>query len=203
MNKGIIYIANVPNGMAYVGQTIQPLLKRKHGEYNPYFTNAIKKYSNKIVWKILIEVSEKELDTLEVFFIAKYNTLYPNGYNFETGGNKNKHASLKTRIKMSDNHADVSGKNNPNYGKHRSEDIKNRISKSKEKFEYTITRPDGVIEITKNLKKYCKENGLHNTAMSLVFSGKQKYHKGFKCKRLDQRNTNSVPERLSRDETKT
>jgi hypothetical protein len=44
--------------------------------------------------------------------------------------NKGKEFSEEAKQKMRDNHADVSGENNPNYGKHWPEEIKRKISES-------------------------------------------------------------------------
>lgn len=57
--------------------------------------------------------------------------------------------------------------------------------KSHYKYNYTITTPDGTIITTKNLKKYCKDNGLNQRNMWLVASGRVKTCKGYKVKRLD------------------
>ena len=102
---GIIYQAlNTANNMSYVGQTIRTLKERKSGKYNKYFSNAIKKYGDIIQWTILAEVSLKELDRLEKYYISELNSLYPNGYNFETGGNKHKQLSSISKKKMSKSH---------------------------------------------------------------------------------------------------
>ena len=98
--SGIIYQAlNTENNMSYIGQTTMGLTKRKHGGYNRYFSNVIKKYGDSIKWIVLEEVSVEKLDELERHYIKKLNTIYPNGYNFESGGNKNKKYSSASRKK--------------------------------------------------------------------------------------------------------
>ena len=54
--------------------------------------------------------TERLVDVLESFFIKRFNTLHPNGYNLETGGNRFKTLSEQTRQKMS-----ISRMGHPNY----------------------------------------------------------------------------------------
>ena len=51
---------------------------------------------------LLEECSIDELDNAEIKHIKEKNTLAPNGYNLESGGNKNKFASADTRAKQSE-----------------------------------------------------------------------------------------------------
>lgn len=54
----------------------------------------------------------------------------PNGYNMQTGGTLNKVMSDVLKKKMSESKKEI---NNPNFGKPRSENTKNKISISKTK----------------------------------------------------------------------
>lgn len=101
MINGIIYCyTNIVNGKKYVGQTIQP--KQRHyqhfwrprlDDHHNYFHNAIAKYG-KEVWKyeVLFETNgtredvKRALNEKERFYIQELNTLYPNGYNMNDGG---------------------------------------------------------------------------------------------------------------------
>ncbi len=60
------------------------------------------------------------------------------------------------------------------------------------KYIYTITTPKGKIEITKNLEKYCRCNGLRSRDMWNVAVGNQKTCKGYKVTRQPI-NTHKVP----------
>lgn len=74
--------------------------------------------------------------------IKELNTLVPNGYNLETGGHKNKHLSEETKQIIRNIHLGKTlpeetrrkmsisrkGKNNPIFGKPRSETTKQKIS---------------------------------------------------------------------------
>lgn len=98
---GIIYKATDPTGKLYIGQTIQNLNERKRGRYNPYFQNAINKYGDKMKWEIVGMYPIDRLDFVECCCIYYMNTIYPNGYNFESGGSKNKIVSEETKRKLS------------------------------------------------------------------------------------------------------
>ena len=62
------------------------------------------------------------------------------------------------------------------------------------KYTYTITTPKGKIEITKNLEKYCRCNGLRPRDMWNVAVGNQKTHKGYKVTReqINNQKTNEI-----------
>jgi len=211
--KGIVYIAtNQINGMKYVGQTTKTLTERRKNGYNNYFTRALNKY--KFNWtEIVVDVSE--LDLWERFYIKHYSTMYPNGYNFESGGRKNKTVSNVSREKVS---IAQQGKNNSFYGKKHSIGTKHKMSKAKEGNAHTnavkqkiskslkgrrhtiarrykqataqsskweIIKPSGKIELVINLKQYCRVHNLSSGAMNAVAKNKRKHHKGYKCKKID------------------
>lgn len=114
----IIYkISNNVNDKVYIGQTID-LKKRwqnhKHDSkrLNQTIYYAMRKYG---VENFKIEIihecnNEDELDEMEVKFIAEHNS-YKNGYNMNIGGNV------------------LRGKNNPMYGKPRSDEDKQKSRK--------------------------------------------------------------------------
>lgn len=49
---------------------------------------------------------------------------------------------------------------------------------------YKITKPNGDIEIIKNLAQYCRDNNLNSSTMSQVALGNHKHHKQYKCEKL-------------------
>ncbi len=119
--KGIIYLAaDTTNDLQYVGQTVRTLEKRKQGGYNSYFQNAINHHGDKIVWDIIGEFEESELDLIERCYIYSLDTVYPNGYNFDSGGCKHKHMSESSRKKMSES----------NKGKIISDETKRKLSEA-------------------------------------------------------------------------
>lgn len=145
----------VPTNKWYIGQTRQNpeirwgtngknyLKKRKNGCFNqPKFANAIIKYG----WLsfkhyILATCTETDVDNIERYFINKHNSIN-NGYNLESGGNKNKKLSNETKTKISltnkivMNSPEIKKKQsenqkltgNHNYGKKLSEETKRKLS---------------------------------------------------------------------------
>ena len=107
---GFIYkITNTVNGKSYIGQTIQKPEKRINNHFYPggsgctALHNAIQKSGrDAFTVEILHEVLDIFLDDLEIAEIKRYNTLVPNGYNLDSGGNANKVVSDETRQKMSE-----------------------------------------------------------------------------------------------------
>lgn len=106
----IIYlITNKLNGMKYVGQSYTSFRKRYKTKnnwwkytHNDYLMNTIKKYGIENFSISILEHNVKddfELDNLETYYIKELNTLYPNGYNFDSGGNSNRYFCQKSRNK--------------------------------------------------------------------------------------------------------
>lgn len=127
----IVYIIeNTKNNKKYVGQTKNMknrkiLHKSKIGKTNLPLYNAMKKYGWRNFDFQIIYNSDDINDILEkeTFFIKKYNTLHPNGYNMTIGG-EGCCPSEETRKKMS-----ISAKKWTNTKKHKKEFIKLMTSK--------------------------------------------------------------------------
>lgn len=111
----VIYSLCFPSGKFYVGQTVN-FNDRMNGhksdstnsnkrKYNSLINNAIRKYGwDRVAKKIEQVCSLENVDEWERFYIQAYNSLAPNGYNLESGGNKNKIISDETRKKLSEVH---------------------------------------------------------------------------------------------------
>lgn len=149
--KYIIYKhVNKTNGKVYIGQTsISPEKRWKNGSGyigNKYFFNAIQKYGWDGFEHIIVEsgLTLEEANKQEENLIAEYKSNKKEcGYNIRNGGRNSKmHPESKrkiseakmghtvtaeTREKISKNHADMSGKNNPMYGKRHSKETKDKI----------------------------------------------------------------------------
>jgi group I intron endonuclease len=133
-NNDILYLHITPCGKKYFGVASTTAKKRwrNGGGYinNEYFTRAIEKYGwDNIEHIILAEgLTSFEADLFEIFCIAYYNTMNRDiGYNLTSGGRKHYHHAEETKQKMKDNHADVSGENNPFYGKYHSEETRQKM----------------------------------------------------------------------------
>src|SRR5210317_45476 len=92
---------------------------------------------------------------------------------------KGKKHSLETRKKMSENHYDVTGKNNPFYGKKHPKEVMEKI-KYKISKDYGFLSPENKVFKGRNLVEFCKQMKLSYDSMYLVLRGKQAVHKGWR-----------------------
>jgi group I intron endonuclease len=137
---GTIYIAtNLINNKQYIGQTSRSLQERKNNHKSEKTTFpihlAIKKYGIENFKWIPIEYPIEELDEMECFWIQTLNTIRPNGYNLQYGGQKNRLYSEESKRKMSEVRK---GEKHPLYGTHRSEETKEKISKANKGKQYKL-----------------------------------------------------------------
>ncbi len=166
---GIYCITNKIDGKVYIGQSTNITERFRHHKSelkynrhkNSHLQNSWNKYGlENFEFSILEKCNIDDLDRLERFYINKYNSMDREfGYNRESGGNAKKCASLETRKKISENHIDVSGENNPMYGKKMSEEsiLKtttnenyiNRKVKGEDNWRCSISKED-VIAIKKH-----------------------------------------------------
>ena len=93
----VYLIKNTVNGKQYIGQTSKTLSQRwgkhknqaRHGR-NCALATAIEKYGAEKFTIELLHVCEnkEEMDFVEMFYIALFNTKAPTGYNLTDGGEK-------------------------------------------------------------------------------------------------------------------
>lgn len=142
----IIYKAtNKVSGKKYIGQTGRDLsdrIKQHCLDSSPClaFSRAIKKYKlESFEWVILYETDDPfTLNFMENYYIAKYDTLAPNGYNLNTGGGKSFIVSDETRRRMSESAKKVPSAvkqqnalgNRNRLGKKASDETKHKMSVS-------------------------------------------------------------------------
>ena len=139
--KYSIYIhINEINGKMYIGQTCQNIKERwndglgylgkKDGKYSqPYFANAILKYGWESFVHIVVyeNLTFEEANLYEEWLIYLGDTTNPQyGYNILTGG-KNSKRTEEYKKKLSESRM---GEKNARYGKHCSEETKNKISEA-------------------------------------------------------------------------
>ena len=146
-NNYCVYKHTTPSGKVYIGLTGKNPEKRwlngRGYARNEHFWNAIKKYGwDEIKHEILAsDLTKAEATELEKFYIAIYKSHKPKfGYNLTEGGETGIKHTEESRRKLSEsrkgqrynigvpfteerkrhlseNHADVSGENNPCWGK--------------------------------------------------------------------------------------
>lgn len=154
---GYIYrIKDLTNGKCYIGQHKydKPMLDPKYHGSSHILKNQIKNHPENFLEEIIfIAATLDELNYFETYFIEHMNTLYPNGYNLNTGGNKavlceeskqktsdslkgQKRAPLSEETKQKISNS-LKGENHYYYGKigpmkghHHTEETKEKISSS-------------------------------------------------------------------------
>lgn len=133
---GIYCIENLSNNKKYIGQSVDIEARwrchkselRRNIHVNDYLQKAWNKYGeNNFQFYILEDCAINVIDDRERYYIMLYDTTNRScGYNLENGGSINKILSDYTKCKISDNHADMSGENNPMYGVKMSEESINK-----------------------------------------------------------------------------
>lgn len=166
----IYRILNNLSGKSYIGQTRGDV----HSRFNRHcrsssgcyaIRDSIKKYGkdNFTVEILATCKSQDELNYLEMYFINKYNTLVPNGYNLTSGGSgsSGRIVTNETRQKLKNSH---SGSKGNNYGK---------LSK----FRKPIKCSNGISYLS--IWDASKKLGLHRGSIKSVLDGKMNHTKGY------------------------
>jgi len=156
MRCGIYMIENLVNGKKYIGQGIVKDRLRKHrsASHNELLRRAIKKYGKEnFKFKILCYCELEELDRLETELIKLYRTQDRNyGYNFESGGHKNKRVHEETKLHLAEMN---SGEGNPFYGKTHTEETRQKIREAHlERFSDSECKK----ELSELMKNYYENN---------------------------------------------
>ena len=124
--SGIYKIENLINHKLYIGQS-DDLYRRRDAHfnelkgnrhYNQHLQRSYNKYGkDNFKFNIVEKCNVDLLDEREIYWIQYFDS-FNNGYNQNLGGNSNRGwvATDETKRKMRENHADVSGENNPMYG---------------------------------------------------------------------------------------
>lgn len=207
MNSGI-YKWTSPSGKYYIGQAVN--LKRRYNDFLNFkrtytsegsaIDNARKKYKDAKFW--IYEVLEKAeiemLNELEIKYIAEYNSNNSRiGYNSTKGGDgtKGKAWGSEKQKQALKNRRNYKGSNNPNFGKHLSDEAKMKISKansgthqsdeqkakkSKKVLQYTLDNK--FIKEWESITAAAHAYGCDKSLIMRVCQGKTKTAKGYHWK---------------------
>lgn len=165
MYKGIIYKYTSPNDKSYIGQTTRTLEQRARSYGSGYqrckvFYDAILKYGwDNFTCEILttIETNDlidlyQQLNALESYYIDKYQTQVPNGYNIRSGGQQGPNHDI--------NHKVVTGINHPNWRKDLDEELLQHLYLDE---NYTLTEIADFTHLSKGtIQRHLKEAGVLN-----------------------------------------
>ena len=107
---GIYSILNTQNGKRYIGQSVD-IKKRIYAHFRPNrrsktaIGRAVLKYGEESFKIEILKLCEKDsLNRLEIFYVNKFNSLSPKGYNLVHGGSSRQSISDETRSRMSKSH---------------------------------------------------------------------------------------------------
>ena len=208
MNESGIYKWTSPSGKSYIGQAIN--LNRRYKEFttnpdNYVYTSvdsaidrARRKYRNFTEWKyeIVKTCTIDELNDLEKYYIAQFDTTNSRkGYNSTKGGDGTKGVKWGTdkQKEAVKNRRTYEGTENPNYGKHHTEETKEKIRQarlgSKQTLETIKKKSKPVIQYSLDgefIKEWIgasqvmKELGIDKSLIGKVCKGIKKTAGGFK-----------------------
>jgi len=158
----------------HAGGTDEPsnlieLTVEEHAEAHRILFEQYGKKEDELAWKGLAGIIGKEELLHELFIMAGKKSRPPIGHKANLG----RKCPESDKIKISQ-----TLKN-----KKKTEEHKKNISKGKSK-NWLITKPDGTKLTVTNMYKWCIDNNLDSSKMSLVSLGVRKHHKGHLCEKL-------------------
>lgn len=224
MDSYSVYKHTTPSGKVYIGITSKPVEKRwlngRGYRRNEHFWNAIQKYGwDNIEHTVLASgLSKEEASEVEKMYISLFRSHeIKHGYNLTEGGETGIVHTMESRHKLSEsrkgqrynigvpfteerkrhlseNHADVSGEKNPNWGKKWTpEEI--AIRQSHRKYatgaDHPSARPILQLDMDGNIVKRwgcIKDAAEHfcRTSIKDCLKGKYKQHRGYQWRYADE-----------------
>lgn len=189
---GSIYlITNLITKKQYVGQTKNNILNRfndhcRDNRSSRYLSSSIKKYKreNFKIEELMVCFDKKSLNEMETYFIEKYKTLTPLGYNLNMGESRKGEISEITRQKMSQAKIGKKVKRNKPWSE------SSRLRKSREQNGKAIL---AISLIDGSIKKYdyinqAEKDGFKNSEIYRVLKKQRNSHKKHTFKYVDQAN---------------
>lgn len=100
--QGIYKITNKLSGKSYIGQSIHcgTRLEQHYSGHNPQFIDSVIMVEGieNFSFDILKEVDKKDLSYWEDYYIIKYNTYFPNGYNKKWNTTEEEREKITSRV---------------------------------------------------------------------------------------------------------
>ena len=152
---GIYIITNLIDGKSYIGKSEKNIEYRLHQHKfgissNEHLQNAIRKYGiENFTFEMLEECSKEDCCDRERYWINFYNTLYPNGYNYTTGGENKSGFNFSNISKQRMSQTATQRCNNPNERKRLSDIAKLRVWDDEERNKVSNTLKDRFKDKTK------------------------------------------------------
>lgn len=223
-NNYCVYKHTTPSGKVYIGITSKPVEKRwlngRGYRRNEHFWNAIQKYGwDNIEHTVLASgLSKEEASEVEKMYISLFRSHeIKHGYNLTEGGETGIVHTMESRRKLSEsrkgqrynigvpfteerkrrlseNHADVSGENNPMWGKKKPlEEIARRQAHREYSrgAEHPGAKPILQLDMDGNIVKRwdcIKDAAEHfcRTSIKDCLKGKYKQHRGYQWRYADE-----------------
>lgn len=209
---GIIYkIENKVNGKVYIGQTRQPLCRRK-GEHVYRFTHKVRDYLiykaftkyglESFTWEVLETCKDyDQLNEAEVAWIAKFSS-YHRGYNMTPGGEGvtgSARAKISKKLKgrvITWAHKTVATRRKlGNYGVAPNGPIGKKGSNHPRSTQYIVIEPDGTEHQVDGLRQWCRrwdKETLNHPGLIEVARGRRSNHKGYLCRYADKARSTTI-----------
>lgn len=206
MSEKIHYVyltTNIISGKQYVGDhTINSKEKRYYIGSGEAFLDAVKSYGESNFFKEILEWFETRKDShnAETFYIKKFNTLVPNGYNISPTGGLNVQGcfSEESKKKMSIHNVGMKGKHHSEKSKEKirkgNKDLKRSIE-TKEKIQKATegeNHPNWGKHLSQKTKDKIKDGNLNKThpkefgeKIGKALKGREPWNKGLKYSRIN------------------
>ena len=184
---------NIEPYREYIGQTSQDNFQvrlnghisdarngRKRHLYNAIRLHGWENFTVQILHEFRREGNWREhLDELEIQEIVQRGTLAPNGYNNETGGNRNKVLHEDTKALMS---AARSGERHAMFGKHHSDEARELLREANMKSVQQWTKNGELLRTFESIEEASSISGADGSHITKVCKGERKTAGGFKWK---------------------
>lgn len=161
----------------YAYAVLEPMMIKEHNSMNMKFGYNLTEGGEGTVGTIPSVVTRKRMSN------ARKGKTYEEFYGIEKALElkEQKRAQGLGKVFSNETKEKISSKlkGNKNFeGKTFTDEVKQKLSDLKSK-TWTVIDPTGCTVTIHNMLKFCKDNGLHHSAMSKVIHGKQTQHKGW------------------------